>query len=98
MTLTVARTAHVNSPPAAIATASATPVTATARERVTRVPSPSCPKVLLPQQRTVRSARNAHAWYVPAEIAIAASHAWPPQAGAGAVEGAAGGATGARGS
>src|SRR5437867_62287 len=37
------------------------------------VPSPSCPKALEPQQRTVPSARSAQVWSAPAAIAVTLS-------------------------
>ena len=64
-----ASSAHVCSPPAAIATALVRPATLTGEERSVVVPSPSWPRSLKPQHETVPSARSAHVWIVPAVIA-----------------------------
>lgn len=65
------RSAHVWVPPAAMATASAMPMTLTAVSRSVVVPSPSAPKTFEPQQRTVPSTIKAHVWEFPTETATA---------------------------
>jgi hypothetical protein len=64
---------HEKDVPTAMSTGLATPATITAPEAGEVVPSPSCPKPLLPQHFTVSSARRAHVWVYPGAIFLIAA-------------------------
>jgi len=64
--------AHEKDVPTAMSTGFVTPATLTALEDGEVVPSPSCPKSLLPQHFTVSSARRAHVWVYPGAIFLIA--------------------------
>ena len=60
-----------SSPPAAMAVASSMPITGTGTSESSFVPSPNCPRSLLPQQAISPVCCRAQVWLLPAATAIA---------------------------
>jgi hypothetical protein len=70
---TAAKIPHEKDLPTAMSTGLVTLATLTAAEDGEVVPSPSCPKSLLPQHFTVSFARTAHVWVYPGAIFLIAA-------------------------
>jgi hypothetical protein len=67
-----ATTTHVNAPPALTDETDVRLGTTAGEVRVVYVPSPTCPLLLSPQQRTVESTVRAQLWFPPAETWLGA--------------------------